>query len=218
MPILSITRLAVSGKHAHYFIGGMLIENGTQYLESLKTTFRTNRITLRLPSKLFEELRKEADEKDLPLNSFVSKILSKHISFDKRFEMMPTILTSQILFSAIIETMDEASMNEASKLAPRMVKKLAALGGWEYDVDNTIENYFSVVGKYCGWYQFRYKAERANYTLIFETSMGRKWAKFVAKYVKAILESLKVHITDESLDDEVAVFKFVKLIVWKPSA
>ncbi len=167
---------------------------------------------------LFEELRKEAEEKDLPLNSFVTKVLSKHISFDKRFEMMPTILTSQILFSAILETMDEASMNAAAKLAPRMVKKQAALGGWEYNIDNVIENYFSVIGKYCGWYQFRYKADRANYTLTFETSMGRKWTRFVSKYIRSILESLKVHITDESVDDEVIVFRFLKLIVWQPSA
>jgi hypothetical protein len=186
-------------------------------LEPLKTAFRTNRITLRLPNRMVDELRKEAEEKDLTLNSFIAKILLKHESFDKRFEMVPTILTSHILFSAIIETMNETSMNEVSKIAPRMVKKMAALGGWDYDVDNTIENYFSAVGKYCGWYQFKYKVDRANYTLIFESSMGHKWARFVLMYVKAILESLKVHITDESLDDEVVVFKFIKLIVWEPS-
>ncbi|HKU33671.1 MAG TPA: hypothetical protein VJR22_07490, partial [Candidatus Nitrosotalea sp.] len=78
--------------------------------------------------------------------------------------------------------------------------------------------YFTIIGKYCGWYQFRYKADRANYTLTFETNMGRKWARFISKYVRSILESLKVHITDESLDEEVVVFKFLKLIVWEPSA
>ena len=139
------------------------------------------------------------------------------IIFSKTDLYFVTFLPSHILFSAIIETMNETSMNEVSKMAPRMVKKMAVLGGWGYDVDNTIENYFSAVGKYCGWYQFRYKVDRANYTLIFESSMGRKWARFVLMYVKAILESLKVHITEESLDDEVVVFKFIKLIVWEPS-
>gem|GEM_PF-631740 len=185
-------------------------------MESLKTTFHTNRITVRLPNTLFEELRKEADSKDLPLNSYVTKILSKHVTFDSRLEMLPTVITSQILFSAIIGTMDEASINDISKIAPRMAKKFAALGGWEYNVDNLIEHYFSLVGRYCGWYQFRHKVDRANYTLIFETGMGRKWARFVLKYVTAILESLKVHITEESVDDEIAIVRFVKLIVWQP--
>lgn len=187
-------------------------------MEQLKTTFRTNRITLRLPNSILDELRKEAEDKDLPLNSFISKILLKHISFNKRFEMMPTVLVSQILLAAMVESMDEASMNEAAKLAPKVVKKLAALGGWEYNIDRMIENYFTIIGKYCGWYQFRYKADRANYTLTFETNMGRKWARFISKYVRSILESLKVHITDESLDEEVVIFKFLKLIVWEPSA
>ena len=185
-------------------------------MESLKTTFRTNRITLRLGGDLIEELRKGADEKDLTLNSFIAKILSKHVSFDKRFEMTPSILTSQVLFSAIIGNIDEESMDGISKLAPRMVKKLSALGGWEYNIDNIIENYFAVVGKYCGWYQFRHRQDHSSYILTFETSMGRKWAKFVSKYAKSILESLRVHLTYESVDEEVIVFKFVKLIVWQP--
>lgn len=185
-------------------------------VEDLKTTFRTNRITLRLSGNLFEELRKGADEKDLPLNSFIVKILNKHVSFDRRFETVPSILTSQILFSAIMEGLDEPAMNGLSKLAPRMVKRLAALGGWEYNIDNIIENYFAILGKYCGWYQFRYSEERSNYTLVFETNMGLKWARFVSKYVRTILESLKVHITDESIDEGVIVFKFLKLIVWQP--
>ncbi|HJU14152.1 MAG TPA: hypothetical protein VJ792_06800 [Candidatus Nitrosotalea sp.] len=180
-------------------------------MESLRTTFQTNRITVRLPARLFEELRKEAESKDLPLNSFVTKLLSRHVSFDSRFEMMPNVLTSQFLFSAIIETMDEGSMNEISKMAPGMVKKLAAVGGWRYDVDNVIENYFIPISKYCSWYQFKYKADRANYTLIFETAMGSKWTKFVQRYVKAILESLKVHISEESLENSVIIFKFLKV-------
>ncbi|HJT09833.1 MAG TPA: hypothetical protein VJ771_03540 [Candidatus Nitrosotalea sp.] len=188
------------------------------YLEQLKTTFRTNRITLRLPNSILDELRKEAEDKDLALNSFISKILVKHISFNKRFEMMPTVLVSQVLLAAMVENMDESAMSEAAKLAPKVVKKLAALGGWEYNIDKIIENYFTIISKYCGWYQFRYKEERANYTLIFETNMGRKWARFILKYVRSILESLKVHITDESLDEEVIVFKFLKLIVWEPSS
>ena len=185
-------------------------------MEQLRTEFRTNRITLRLPKGLFEELRKEADERDLPINSLVSKVLSKHTSFNKVFEMMPTIVASQVLFSTIISTLDEPAMREASGIAPRIAKKMAALGGWEYNVENVIEKYFSQVGKHCGWYQFRHKSERMNYTLVFETNMGRRWAMFVAMHVRAILESLKAHITEESVEDEVVVFKFVKLIVWDP--
>lgn len=180
-------------------------------MESQRTAFQTNRITVRLPTRLFEELRKEADSKDLPLNSFVAKLLNRHVSFDSRFEMMPNVLTSQFLFSAIIETMDDESMIRIAKLAPGMVRKLAAVGGWKYDVDNVIENYFTPISKYCSWYQFKHKAERADYTLIFETAMGPKWARFVQMYVKAILQSLKVHISEESLENDVIIFKFLKI-------
>jgi len=170
-------------------------------MEQLETAFRTNRITLRLPKGLFEELRREAEERDLPLNSYVTKVLNRHVAFSRSFEMMPSVLTSQVLFAAIISTMDESSMAEIARLAPRIARKMSALGGWEYDVDNTIERYFGQLGKYGGWYQFRHKVERSHYTLVFETGMGRKWARFVALHVREVLESLKAHITDESVEE-----------------
>ena len=118
---------------------------------------------------------------------------------------------SQDLFVVLLDVMDQSSIEKVTKMAPKIVKKLSNLGGWEYEIDSIIENYFTILGKYCGWFQFKHKINHANYTLIFETRMGHKWAKFVSKYVRSILESLKIHINDDSIDDDVVIFKFVKL-------
>jgi hypothetical protein len=173
-------------------------------------TSGTTRITLRLPNSILNELKKEADEKDLPISSLAGKILNKHVLFERRFGLMPAILMSQHLFEAIIETLDVSTMEKISKMAPQIVKKLATLGGFEYEIDSIIQNYFTIVGKYCGWYQFKHEIDHVNYTLVFETDTNRKWTKFVSKYIRSILESLKIHISDESEADNVITFKFVK--------
>lgn len=170
----------------------------------------TTRITLRLPDKLLEDLKKEADEKDLPISSLAVKILNKHTLFERRFEMTPTILLSQALFSLMIENMDKSIMEKTVRTVSVLISRLADLEDWQYEIDSVIENHFSVIGKYCGWYKFKQKINHTNYTLVFETNMGSKWEKFVSSYVKSILESLRIHITTESVNDGIIIFRFIK--------
>ena len=73
-----------------------------------------------------------------------------------------------------------------------------------------MDNYFVTLAKYCSWFRFKHDVDRANYRLVFETHMGDRWTKFLSLYVRSILESLKIHIEDESVDDGVIIFKFVK--------
>src|SRR5438445_2822437 len=185
-------------------------ERGLGSMELLEMAPSTNRITVRLPNSLLAELKKEANERDLPVSSLLVKILNKNVSFDRRIKSIPTIIMSQTLFMTMIENMTQSTINKTAKTAPKIVKKLSALSGWKYEIDSIIEHYFLILTKYCGWFQFKYETNHTNYTLIFETYLGTKWTKFLSIYVRSILESLKIHVSDESIDDGVIIFKFVK--------
>ena len=106
--------------------------------------------------------------------------------------------------------MDESMIQKIAKMGPNTVKKLCAVSGWKYDLDSVIDNYFATLAKYCSWFRFKHEVDRSNYRLIFETNMGERWTKFLSLYVRSILESLKIRIDDESVDDNVIIFKFVK--------
>jgi len=77
--------------------------------ESIKMTRgeETNRITLRLPESILKKLRKESDEKILPLNAIINRILTKHVMFDMRINKLSGITTPQDLLSNIIDKLDE---------------------------------------------------------------------------------------------------------------
>lgn len=179
-------------------------------IETTGMTPNTNRVTIRLSKSTLEELRREASEKDLPLSSLIVKILNKNVSFDSRHKSIPNIIISQALFMEIIENLDESTFGKITKQGPKIVKKLCTLSGWKYDFESIIDNYFVTLAKYCSWFRFKYFADRSNYQLVFETSMGERWTKFLSLYVISILDSLKVHIYDESVDDGVIIFKLGK--------
>lgn len=137
-------------------------------------------------------------------------MLNKIVSFDMRLDAMPTIIMSHVLFTKMIDKIDEASMEEIAREGPNVIKKLFAILGLNYGLNNVISNYFEVLGKYCGWYKFASDVSNARYRLVFETYLGSNWTKFLTMYVKNILESLKIHIENESVQDGVIVFEFTK--------
>ena len=179
-------------------------------LETIDMAPSTNRITLRLPKDTLEALKKEADKKDLPISSIAVRILNKSVSYDMHFKSMPTLIIPQVLFAEIIENMDQGSIEKVAKMGPTIVKRLCTLSHWKYDVDSVIDNYFTTLGKYYGWFQFHHKSDHGKYRLVFETRMSKKWTKFLSIYLRSILDSMKIHIDEQSIEDDLMIFEFMK--------
>jgi len=170
----------------------------------------TNRITLRLPKDTLEALKKEADKKDLPISSIAVRTLVKSVSYEKHLKSMPTLIIPQALFTEIIDNMDQTTFEKVAKIGPTIVKRLCTLSHWKYDIDSVIENYFTTLGKYYGWFQFHHRSDHGKYRLVFETRTSKKWTKFLSIYIRSILESMKIHIDEQSVEDDLIIFEFVK--------
>ena len=174
----------------------------------VRKVLSTNRITLRLPNNVLEKLKKEAERKDIPLNSVIAKILSKNTTYDMEFNSIPTITISNVLFSKIIDNVNDTTLEKISAEGPDVIKKLFTIIGIEYNLENIIEKYFVIFSKYCGWFKFTYDLSGSHYRFVFETPLGEKWTKFLSLYVKNVLDSLKIHIDNESIHDNVILFEF----------
>lgn len=171
----------------------------------------TDRITLRLPRNLLNVLRKESEERDLPLNALINRILDKSVLKEGRINVLPTISVSNMLFEKILEKLDKVTIDEVSKIGPTVTRKYFTLLNQDYTIDNLITDYFMILSKYCGWYKFHHEKINNVYRLVFETPLGSKWTKFLASYVKAILLSFRVHIDEESIEDNIIIFEFRKI-------
>jgi hypothetical protein len=168
------------------------------------------RITLRLPNRVSSTLKKEAERRDLPLNALITKILFKNVSFDMQINSLPSVTMSDFLFSRMIDKLSTKDLEEIAKEGPDAIRKLFAIQGIEYKLDEIIENHFVMMSKYCGWFSFTNNSKNDKYRLIFETQLGSKWMQFLSLYVTNILESLKIHIDNKSIHENVLVFNFIK--------
>ncbi|MGI0026832.1 MAG: hypothetical protein ACREAD_03210 [Nitrosopumilaceae archaeon] len=168
----------------------------------------TNRLTLRLPNNVLEKLKKEAERKDLPLNAVITKILSKNTIYEMEFNVIPTITMSQVLFSKMVDNVADTTLEKIAREGPDVIKKLFTIIGIDYKLDNVIEKYFVIFSKYCGWFKFTYEINDSHYRFVFETPLGEKWTNFLSSYIRSVLGSLKIHVDNESVHDNILLFEF----------
>ena len=169
----------------------------------------TNRITLRLQNDVLEVLKREADKKDLTLNAFINKVLNKNITYEENVNAILNVVLPYDFFLLIVSKLNEDDMKELAQKGPGIVKKLFNILGMQYDIDHVIHNYFMVIGKYCKWFEFTCKVCGNRYRLVFSADPSEKWTIFLQYYIKSILESLKIIITNESQHDGIIVFEFL---------
>jgi len=179
-------------------------------IENKRFASSTNKVSIRLPNNTLEILKKKADEKDLTLSSQIIRILNENVLFDLHLKSMPYVIVSQILFEEIIKTMTDSQIEKVAKMGPVIIKKLCQISGWKYDIDSVIENYFMMLSKYCGMFKLKHSVHHTKYRLVFETKLGKKWEKFLSTYIRSILDSMKIHIDHESIDDGIIIYEFVR--------
>lgn len=166
------------------------------------------RVTLRLQTDLVDTLMEEAQKRDLTMNALINRILSKNVSYDNNVNLVQCLTMPQELFLEIINEVPQDSIQEIGKGGPHIIKKLFSISGIKYDLEHIIENYFSILGKYCGWFEFSYKEQFGKYRLVFCAGKDPKWSMFIKAYVKNILNSLKITTINDSIHDGVIVFEF----------
>jgi hypothetical protein len=180
---------------------------------SIETFVRrgTNRLTLRIPNNILDILKKDAKARDIPLNALVSKILSRDIAFQQKVNVIPSVTFPRVLLTRIIGEVNDDAIEQIAEEGTKLAKKLFAISGFEYNIDNVIEEYFYILGKYCGWYNFKYEIDGNRYQLVFEASAtSRRYINLLLHFTKAILESLNVYIIRHSVTDNVVIFEVRK--------
>jgi hypothetical protein len=179
-----------------------LIKGGKENLVS------STRTTLRLPDDILKALKEKASKKDASLNAIIAKILRKNVIFDMRMNALPSITMSQTLFSIILDKLTLTQKQEIETRGIQTVKNLFTVLDLEYNTKNVLNEYFTILGKYCGWFTFHYDVDENHYRLVFETELGHSWIEFLQFYIQKILQSLKVTIDNESIADSVLIVEF----------
>lgn len=159
---------------------------------------------------MLSALKRRADEKDIPLNAIIVKMLSKSIALEDFAAMVPVLLLPGPMLARIFQHLDENAIEDIVNEYLNATQQLFMVAGIRYSVDEVVQNYFVSLAKYYNWYDLSSHRDHEEYRLVFKTSLGEEWLKFLTLYTRNVLSSLHVSHLSSWIGQDTIVFTFHK--------
>jgi hypothetical protein len=164
-------------------------------------------VSLRVPERLRNQLKEEADDRNITLNSLINTIISMYISYNKILEVSDAMSFSGAFFQEWLEITSADQMEGiAKKLGPKVVRQIFAFQGVDFNLDNLIRYYFEPLSANSRWYLFNIHFEGSSRKLIFRHSHGPKWTAYLKPYYAAIIRSATGVEPGVTVEDGVLTF------------
>src|ERR1051325_12028831 len=180
-------------------------------MQTVSTASKTSsgNVTLRFANKILDQLRNEADQKRISLNTLASQIFQSHVEYDTYAAKAGMISFPKALLVRLMEGLGEQEVEELSKyIAKNEIKDMTLLLRKEYTLSSfldTIESWLRVSG-------FPYRRDGGsidNQVQIFviQHDMGKRWSTYFEKLFKYVFEDLKVRKYSFNSTDNSITFK-----------
>lgn len=173
---------------------------------SRRRRFPTENISFRLSKIQLDQLRQEAEQKRISLNTLVNQIIDSHVNFVSNASKAGMIPVSK---SVIIELLEGYNEEQIKAIAERTQKKIRIdralqLRG-KYDFATLVDIFVSWLN--ASGFSYRHDKDLENesrHTFIVQHNMGRKYSLFlleslIANCEPVITRKIEYTITDNCL-------------------
>ncbi|MCS4538818.1 MAG: BrnA antitoxin family protein [Thaumarchaeota archaeon] len=147
--------------------------------------------TLRIPQDVLEKIEKEASDKDIPISTLLSQVLTKYLEFDLFTEKANPVIIAEDTLLAMLDRMTPEQLEGAGNTAgSKVLGSLFALFNIKPTVDSVINYHFRPMGKYSGWFTSKYYEDEKK--IVLHHSLGIKWSYFLKGHGASIRSVLKI--------------------------
>jgi len=134
--------------------------------------------TLRLPTELIAELKKEASYEKVNFNSLVTKILSTHVLWGRYERKVGLLPMTKPFVNAAIHRLDDKEIVILAKVIERETfSNILRFMKREYSVDDFIEIVRAWIN--VAWMQHNVEQSQNSYIFTIQHDLGEKWSLYV---------------------------------------
>src|SRR5215218_2299966 len=179
-----------------------------QVLSSKKRS-SSGSVTLRFDNDTLNQLRNEANQKRISLNTLASQIFQSHVEYDTYASKAGMVSFPKSLLIKLIEGLGEQELEDLSKhIAKNEIKDMTLLLKKEYTLSSfldTIESWIRVSG-------FPYRrdediTDNRTQTFVIQHDMGKRWSIYFERLFKYVFEDLKLRKYSFDNTDNSVTFK-----------
>jgi hypothetical protein len=144
-------------------------------------------ITFRLDSTILNKLHREAELKDISVNTLVSHIIRRHIDWHSNAARAGFVTVRRGLLSNLINRLSEKEISSiAEYIAKNETKDFVLLLRNKYNIESAldvIETWIKISG-----YPYRHEVSYARHSYVIQHDMGKNWSLYMAELYRFLFE------------------------------
>lgn len=144
----------------------------------LKKKTKSN-LTISIDNTMFDEIKKESQERGLSTNAYLNEVLQRHILFYRHVIKQGGLVIPRGFFTSLLEFVEE---DRLSKIFEReggfdVIISILVQNNIPITLDNLIKYVFEGIALWAGAYnKFSFRKNKLNMELFFEHRLGVKWS------------------------------------------
>ena len=160
-------------------------------------------ISFRLHKVQLDQLRQEAIEKRISLNTLVSQIVDSYVNYNSKLSAAGIKPVPKAIIVALVEAYSEAELKTiAEQVQKKITIDLAMQLRGKYDFETLVDIFDSWLRATGFSYRHDKDAENKNrHNFIFHHNLGRKYSVFAAERFKVYFEPLATKEVEYSITD-----------------
>ena len=168
-------------------------------------SFPSGNVTLRFDGDILEQLRNEADQKRISLNTLASQIFKSHTEFTGRAAGAGMIPVPKNLVMRLINRLSEheiASLSE--EIAKNEMKDMLLTMKRSYSPQafvSLIESWIRASG-----FPFSHNESDGTHSFVVQHDMGKRWSSYLGSLFKYVFEDLGAKWVDVQTTDNTIAF------------
>jgi hypothetical protein len=162
-------------------------------------------ITFRLDSTILNKLHHEAEQNDISVNTLVSHIIRRHISWHSNAAKAGFVTVRKGLLSNLINRLSEKEISSiAEYIAKNETKDFVLLLRNEYNIESAldvIETWIKISG-----YPYRHEANHTRHSYVIQHDMGKNWSLYMAELYRFLFEEFGLRRAEFDINNNTLAF------------
>ena len=161
--------------------------NITEKNDAKHNQHQSESITFRLDNNIVNKLHREAERKDISVNTLVSHIIRNHIDWHSNAAKAGFVTVRRGLLINLINRLPEKEISSiAEYIAKNDTKDFVLLLRNEYNIESAldvVETWIKISG-----YPYRHDVNHTQHTYVIQHDMGKNWSLYLAELYRFLFE------------------------------
>lgn len=164
--------------------------------------------SIRINKEYDDELKKEAKNRGLSLNSLVNQIIEKYVTTYKLIEMFPCLIIPHEMIKGWLNGLPEDFIIKEGAMTGSYIPKHGLfLNKMSPNLDGILWVMEKRVSQHSNWYQFQFQKNNGKLSLLLRHNLGRKWSIYLNAYYSTLFkELLNINVESEIGEKSLEIF------------